>query len=124
MRCPKCGAWSEVKETRADDNSFQTRRRRVCANSHLFTTYEVLPPLVRSKAECAKTIRRALAAIQQWVRGREVAKAVRAGVPSKDLAAQYGISPGYVRKVWHRHAASLTPTTPDTAGITDRKDPP
>lgn len=39
MKCPVCGAWVMVKETRtAKDN---TRRRRYeCANLHRFTTVE------------------------------------------------------------------------------------
>lgn len=35
MRCPICGAPTEVKETRG------VRRRRLCFNEHAFTTEEV-----------------------------------------------------------------------------------
>jgi transcriptional regulator NrdR family protein len=38
MKCPECGAWSTVKETRGN------RRRRECANEHRFTTEEVVIP--------------------------------------------------------------------------------
>lgn len=39
MKCPECGAWTIVKETRASTNN--TRRRRIeCANEHRFTTLE------------------------------------------------------------------------------------
>jgi hypothetical protein len=55
-------------------------------------------------------VRRVKAAHAVWERDRVIAKAVLAGVPSKDLAGQYGLSQGYIRKVWHRHAASLNPT--------------
>lgn len=41
MKCPECGAWTVVKETRADQNN--TRRRRIeCANMHRFTTLETV----------------------------------------------------------------------------------
>lgn len=38
MKCPTCGVWTVVKETRG------TRRRRECANEHRFTTEEVVIP--------------------------------------------------------------------------------
>jgi transcriptional regulator NrdR family protein len=41
MKCPECGAWTVVKETRADENN--SRRRRIeCANMHRFTTLETV----------------------------------------------------------------------------------
>ena len=36
MKCPKCNAWTLVKDTRG------TRRRRECANGHRFSTTEVV----------------------------------------------------------------------------------
>jgi transcriptional regulator NrdR family protein len=38
MKCPVCGTWTVVKETRG------IRRRRECANEHKFTTEEVFVP--------------------------------------------------------------------------------
>lgn len=39
MKCPECGAWTIVKETRTRQDN--TRRRRFeCANMHKFTTVE------------------------------------------------------------------------------------
>jgi transcriptional regulator NrdR family protein len=35
MRCPQCGAWSLVLETRGP------RRRRTCGNNHRYTTIEI-----------------------------------------------------------------------------------
>ena len=43
MKCPICGAWSTVKETR-DSNLFGFKRRRECGNEHRFTTQEVVIP--------------------------------------------------------------------------------
>ena len=39
MLCPKCGAWTSVKETRARPNN-TTYRRYECANLHRFSTEE------------------------------------------------------------------------------------
>lgn len=40
MKCPTCGAWSIVKDTRERPNYIT--RRRLCANGHRFTTKEFL----------------------------------------------------------------------------------
>ena len=39
MKCPHCGAWTYVLETRKYGEN-QTRRRYECANEHRFTTLE------------------------------------------------------------------------------------
>lgn len=41
MKCPECGVWSSVVETR-DSSMLGFRRRRECANGHRFTTQEVV----------------------------------------------------------------------------------
>lgn len=43
MKCPVCGVWSIVKETRKSP-TFGYKRRRECANEHKFTTQEVVIP--------------------------------------------------------------------------------
>jgi transcriptional regulator NrdR family protein len=41
MKCPVCGAWTVVKDSRVDQNN--NRRRRIeCANLHRFTTLETV----------------------------------------------------------------------------------
>jgi transcriptional regulator NrdR family protein len=41
MRCPECGTWTIVKETRISTGN--TRRRRLeCANMHRFSTMETI----------------------------------------------------------------------------------
>ena len=41
MKCPVCGTWTIVKETRTSTGN--TRRRRLeCANAHRFTTIETI----------------------------------------------------------------------------------
>lgn len=39
MKCPRCGAWTEVLQTRTRQDGAKTRRY-VCANEHRFTTLE------------------------------------------------------------------------------------
>jgi len=41
MKCPECGTWTIVKETRTSTGN--TRRRRLeCANQHRLTTLETI----------------------------------------------------------------------------------
>jgi transcriptional regulator NrdR family protein len=57
MKCPECGTWTIVKETRTNDEN--TRRRRLeCANEHRFTTLETIivsKTRIRQKQKIAKT---------------------------------------------------------------------
>lgn len=41
MKCPECGAWSIIKETRTSP-TFGYVRRRECGNEHRFTTQELV----------------------------------------------------------------------------------
>lgn len=41
MKCYQCKAWAEVLETRTRSDGV-TRRRYECANTHRFTTLEVV----------------------------------------------------------------------------------
>jgi transcriptional regulator NrdR family protein len=43
MKCPECGAWSIIKETKRSP-TFGYKRRRECANEHRFTTQEIVIP--------------------------------------------------------------------------------
>ena len=43
MKCPTCGAWTLVKQTKTSP-TFGHIRRRECANEHRFTTKEVAIP--------------------------------------------------------------------------------
>jgi transcriptional regulator NrdR family protein len=40
LKCPECGAWTEVLETKKIRNTNILKRRRECANGHRFTTHE------------------------------------------------------------------------------------
>jgi len=43
LKCPECGAWTDVVESRPSE-VHGYRRRRECANGHRFTTEEVVIP--------------------------------------------------------------------------------
>lgn len=51
MSCPKCGAWSSVKETRSKPDNLVYRRYE-CANLHRFSTEE------RIKDELLRRVRK------------------------------------------------------------------
>lgn len=40
IKCPACGAWANVLQTRDNKDKTQTRRRYECANLHRFSTIE------------------------------------------------------------------------------------
>ena len=40
MKCPQCGAWTLIKETRTKKTENVVTRRYECANLHRFTTEE------------------------------------------------------------------------------------
>ena len=70
MKCPFCGAWSDVLETR------DGRRRRQCANGHRFTTEEAVTSYT------ARRVRD---------RNRQAAKRVLAGEPQTKVAESFGM---------------------------------
>jgi transcriptional regulator NrdR family protein len=43
MKCPICGAATDVKETRTKENNM-VYRKRICFNDHKFTTKEIPVP--------------------------------------------------------------------------------
>jgi transcriptional regulator NrdR family protein len=43
MKCPNCGAWTTIKESR-QSTIFGYTRRRECGNQHRFTTQERVVP--------------------------------------------------------------------------------
>ena len=67
MRCPKCGAESEVVETRPCIGGFVVRRRRRCAERcGNFPTYEIPRPLANElDGELATDLKRFVAALRK-----------------------------------------------------------
>lgn len=70
MKCPRCGVWVRVLETRMDAEGAK-RRRYECANLHRFSTKETIVLGRPSPAEKGKAIAQMLA------------KAIRSTVGSK-----------------------------------------
>jgi transcriptional regulator NrdR family protein len=58
MKCPECGAWTIVKDTRKSP-TFGYMRRRECANYHKFTTQEVIVPQEAIDAERKENVLKA-----------------------------------------------------------------
>ena len=55
MKCPICGAWSLIKDTRQLDG--YTNRRHECANNHRFSTKE-FPWVATNKDAILKQLKR------------------------------------------------------------------
>jgi transcriptional regulator NrdR family protein len=104
MKCPECGTWSEVLETR-DSKHFGHTRRRECGNGHRFSTQEVVIP-----KESMTETRRAHNLINA-AKGREVMKAKNdkrklevdrlksEGWSTRQLASKYRLSTASIRRI-------------------------
>jgi transcriptional regulator NrdR family protein len=48
MKCPACGAWVEVLQTKKKDDNTKYRRY-VCGNEHRFTTLETFVKIIKPR---------------------------------------------------------------------------
>lgn len=72
MKCERCGAASDVLETRAAEHGM-VKRRRQCGNGHRFKTFEVYEPTAKAvERDIRGTWRRVQAAAQRWWRDRKI----------------------------------------------------
>ena len=55
MTCPECGKYTEVLETRSNQDGM--RRRYECANLHRFTTQEALVPQGKTQAQLRQQLK-------------------------------------------------------------------
>jgi len=46
MKCPVCGVWTEIKETRKKDDNTKLRRYK-CGNEHTFRTVETITKIIK-----------------------------------------------------------------------------
>lgn len=76
MKCPLCGTWTHVLETREGN-----RRRRECANHHRFWTLERATEGIR---------------LQEWARNQKIIADPRG---NSVIARAYGISEARVRQI-------------------------
>lgn len=102
MKCPKCGAFSHVLETRQGVED-TVRRRRECGNGHRFYTAEV-----QSAAVNVGQRRRAYQAAQRtretWRKHQRIAKDTRT---ARETAAAYGLTIKTVYSIRQRHAQAI-----------------
>lgn len=77
MKCPHCGAWSAVLDTRA------TRRRRECANGHRFSTVETVVGLSGNRT-------------QKWARNQAIRADARG---NSELARIHNVSEARIREI-------------------------
>lgn len=94
MKCPVCGAWSEVLDTREGQNE-SVKRRRQCGNGHRFNTLEVYPTTLHMQAvdSTARAIskRRALWRRDQVIRADNRLQAL--------IAAEHGLTRSQVVRI-------------------------
>lgn len=101
MKCPTCGTWSSVLETRPLHGG--ARRRRECANGHKFWTLEVTDSAeARRQARRDKTLQ--TTAFRVWARNQKICNDPRT---SPAVGQAYGLSAPMVRKI--RRLAKASP---------------
>lgn len=94
MKCPICGAWSSVLDTRAGPHE-SLRRRRECANGHRFATLEVLPVVIHHDARLA-SVRATAKRRALWTRDQRI----RAdGRLQRVIAAEHGLTRHQVGRI-------------------------
>lgn len=99
MKCPFCGAWSEVLESRPTANNLQ-RRARECGNGHRFKTYEVYQQTFNSaKRDIISTAKAMDARAARFKRDADI---VRSFYPAEHEAKRYGITAERVRQIRRR----------------------
>ena len=96
MKCPRCGATSDVAETRPGAHH-TTRRRRECHNGHRFTTVEIHGPAFSNVAPRVAQYAQAMSnRITRWMRDMRIAKDPR---PSRQVAQELGVNDSRVRQI-------------------------
>ena len=98
MKCPTCGAWTEVKETRKAP-VWMVARTRECANGHRLKTFEVHAALISRKI-ITGTLTAYFAAVENrvalWQRKTAIKKDPRS---TAEVAKEHSLSPDYVRQI-------------------------
>lgn len=89
MKCPICGAWSEVLDTR------QGVRRRECANHHRYSTIEVLRTY-NAKREAERNATKVKTGLTTWARNQRIRADPRT---SPAIAKEYGLAESTVRQI-------------------------
>ena len=126
MKCERCGAWTEVAETRQADGGHTLRRTRVCGNGHRFATFEVVAPIYRRDPRAVVRAMRAIAdRIKLWQRDSAAAAIIKAGKTHAEAAAELGLSRQVVTKAMARLATAARRVTPGrrTSGSPGRAPP-
>lgn len=126
MKCDRCGAWTQVAETRQVDQGHTLRRTRVCANEHRFHTFEVVAPIYRKDpGVVAKAMRGIAERIATWKRDAAAAAMVRAGATHAEAARAFGVGRTAISKALARLSGAGRRVTPArrTSGSLGRADP-
>ena len=98
MKCPTCGAWSNVLDTR-DGPHETTKRRRECANGHRFYTFEMLAP-ARNPGSMQRAVKTVQSQRARWQRNQQIRRNPD-GLTRAEMALQMGLTEGAVRDIQH-----------------------
>lgn len=93
MKCARCGADSNVLDTRLFEYG-TTVRRRQCFNGHRFQSIEIYRECYGSTRERCKTYFTVTVARYRamWERNKDIARSIAAGVSWEVLAKKYELS--------------------------------
>jgi hypothetical protein len=94
MKCPTCGAWSNVLDTRQGPYE-SLRRRRECGNGHRFATLEVFPEVIHGDARIAN-VRAIAKKWALWQRDQNIRSDPR---PRAVLAQAHGLTPSQITRI-------------------------
>jgi hypothetical protein len=100
MKCHRCGAWTDVLETRSRSSGLVARRTRECGNGHRTVTYEMPATTWKSAAwHIQRDLLRIKARVQRWeIETEALHELRRSGDTQAAVAARYGRSPQWLRK--------------------------
>jgi len=62
MKCPVCGVWTLIKDTRKQDDNSKVRRYE-CGNTHTFKTVEFVTKIIKKDVKQAKSSGKALPSV-------------------------------------------------------------
>lgn len=97
LKCPICGAWSTVLDTR-EGLSETVRRRRKCANHHRFPTLE-MHATMRNVGAMQRALQTIKARRKLWARDQKIIKDPRTAA---EIAADYGLTKRTIHTIRRR----------------------
>ena len=96
MKCPTCGAPSDVLGFYRLDDQHRVNYFRACERGHKFITAEVHPTQLADVREMSCAVRNIRRRISRWHRDEEICRDKR---PSREVAEEYNLTDTRVRQI-------------------------